>query len=227
MTNLFKYGRFAVIAALAVLASGCLGGGSSDGGSGGSGGPAPEPPAPPSNRAPTISGSPPTSLRVDERYDFTPTASDPDGDELAFVVSNAPSWATFESGSGRLHGTPGAGDVGQFEQITIVVSDGAAEAALEPFSISVNQVANGSVTLSWNPPTTSADGSAITDLAGYRIYYGRAPNDLAQTVQINNPGTTRWVIENLSPATWYFSMTSVDDAGLESTRTPVGSRTVT
>ena len=226
MTKCFKSRRLVHIAVMAVLASGCLGGGSSGDDSGGSGGPTPDPPNPPSNRAPTISGSPPTSLRVDESYDFTPDASDPDGDSLTFFVRNAPSWAIFDATTGRLRGTPGAGDVGQVDGIAISVSDGAAEAELGPFSISVNQVANGSVTVSWNPPTTNADGSAITDLAGYRIFYGHAPNDLEQTVQIDNPGTTRWVVENLSPATWYFSMTSVNDSGLESTRTPVGSRTI-
>jgi hypothetical protein len=227
MTTSFKFRQLLLSAALATLASGCLGGGSSGDSSGGSGTPPPDPPDPPSNRAPTISGSPPTSLRVDEGYDFTPDASDPDGDELSFDVRNAPSWASFDPGTGRLHGTPGAGDVGQFEDIRISVSDGAAEASLDSFSISVNQIANGSVTVSWNPPTTNADGSAITDLAGYRIYYGRAPDDLEYTVQIGNPGTTRWVVENLSPATWYFSMTSVNDFGLESVRTAVGSRTIT
>jgi hypothetical protein len=223
MTNCFKYKRHLHIVAMAMVASGCLGGGSAGGDSGGSGSP---PPGSPPNRVPTISGSPPTSLRVDEQYDFTPTASDPDGDTLTFFIRNVPSWATFDAETGRLRGTPRVGDVGQFDSITIGASDGAAEAALAPFSISVNQIANGSVTVSWNPPTTNADGSAITDLAGYRIYYGRAANDLEVTVRIDNPGTTRWVIENLSPATWYFSMTSVNDAGLESTRTQVGSRTI-
>jgi hypothetical protein len=187
----------------------------------------PNPQDPSSNHAPRISGSPSTSLRVDERYDFTPDASDPDGDELTFYVRHRPAWAAFDAQTGRLWGTPRAEDVGRFEGITIHVSDGAAIAALDPFSISVDQVATGSVSVSWSPPTTNEDGTAIAGLAGYRIYYGRAPDDLEHTVQIENPGTTRWVVENLSPATWYFSMTSVNDFGLESTRSPVRSTTIT
>jgi hypothetical protein len=166
-------------------------------------------------------------VRVDEPYDFTPNASDLDGDELTFVVRNQPAWATFDAATGRLRGTPGVGDVGRFDGISISVSDGTAAAAMEPFSIAVDQVANGSVTVSWSPPTTNADGSAITDLAGYRIYYGRAPDDLEHTVDIGNPGITRWVVENLSPATWYFAMTSVNRLGLESARSPVDSSTIT
>jgi len=221
------YGRLLQVAVVAIVASGCLGGSSSSENPGRSGTPPPGPQDPPSNRTPTISGSPSTSLRVDEGYDFTPNASDPDGDDLAFFVRNRPVWATFDAMTGRLRGTPRAEDVGRFDGISISVSDGAATAALDSFSISVNQVAHGSVTVSWKPPTTNANGTAIADLAGYRIYYGRAPNDLEHTIQIGNPGTTRWVVENLSPATWYFSMTSVNDVGLESTRSPVSSSTIT
>jgi hypothetical protein len=213
------------VALAAIVANGCVGGSSGEN-SMGSGTPPPGLPDPASNRAPTISGSPSTSLHVNERYDFTPNASDPDGDDLIFVVRNRPAWTAFDAATGRLRGTPGAGDVGRFDGISIGVSDGASSAALDPFSISVNQIANGSVTVSWNPPTTNADGTAITGLAGYRIYYGRAPDDLEHLVRIENPGTTRWVVENLSPATWYFSMTSVNDFGLESTRSPVGSTTI-
>jgi hypothetical protein len=165
-------------------------------------------------------------VRVDEPYDFTPDASDPDGDELTFVVHNRPAWAIFDLETGRLRGTPGAGDVGRYDGISIGVSDGTAAASLDSFSISVDQVANGSVTVSWTPPTMNSDGTAITDLAGYRIYYGRAPDDLEHTVDIGNPGTTRWVVENLSPATWYFSMTSVNRLGLESARSPVDASTI-
>ena len=107
------------------------------------------------------------------------------------------------------------------------MSDGRAEAQLNAFSIAVNQVAMGSVTLSWAPPTTNADGSTITDLAGYRIYYGRSAGALDETVVINNAGTTRWVVDNLSSATWYFSMTSYNASGIESSRSTVVSRTLT
>lgn len=168
-----------------------------------------------------------TSLVVGQAYSFQPTASDPDGDTLSFSIHNAPAWASFNGTTGRLTGTPGAGDVGQVADIRITVSDGRAEAQLSAFSISVNQVAMGSVTLSWAPPTTNADGSTITDLAGYRIYYGRSAGALDEMVVINNAGTTRWVVENLSSATWYFSMTSYNASGIESARSSVVSRTLT
>ena len=206
-----------VACAIALLCSGCFkkddaaGDGSSGGG----------------NNPPTISGTPPTSIRSGEAYSFQPSASDPDGDALTFSIQNRPSWANFDSSTGQLSGTPGAADVGQFSNVRITVSDGRAQASLGAFTIAVNQIAMGSVTLSWIPPTTNADGSPMTDLAGYRIYFGRSSGALDQTVVVSNAGITRWVIENLSPATWYFSMTSVNSYGIESTRSGTVSRTLT
>ncbi|HEU0225980.1 MAG TPA: putative Ig domain-containing protein [Steroidobacteraceae bacterium] len=210
-----------VACALATLATGCFEEERPDESGDDSGG------TPSTNQAPTISGSPPASLVVGQSYDFTPTASDPDGDALTFSIQNRPSWATFSTVNGRLSGTPGAGDVGTFSNVQITVSDGSAQASLGVFSIAVNQIANGSVTLSWIPPTTNEDGTTLTDLAGYRIYYGRSANALDQTITIGNAGTTRWVVENLSTATWYFAMTSYRTNGIESERTGTVASNVT
>ena len=179
------------------------------------------------NQAPTISGSPPGSIQAGQAYDFTPTADDPDGDALIFTINRKPSWASFDSSTGRLSGTPDAGDVGNFTAIGISVSDGKDSAALREFDVTVNQVSLGSATLSWMPPTENADGSALINLAGYRIYYGRNSGSLGNTVALNNPGLTRYVVESLSTGTWYFSMTSVNASGAESARSGTASKTIT
>ena len=149
-----------------------------------------------------------------------------DGDVLTFTIRNRPGWATFESATGRLYGVPGAADVGTYGSVEISVSDGRASAQLPAFAVAVQQYSLGSVTLSWAPPLTNADGSALTNLAGYRIYYGRSATSLSQVVTIANAGVTRWVVENLSPATYYFAMTSVNSGGVESALSQVVSRTV-
>lgn len=179
------------------------------------------------NANPVISGSPPTSIRVGESYSFTPSASDPDGDALTFRISNRPSWASFDASTGRLAGTPQDADAGIDANIRISVSDGIVKTALATFSIAVNQMSLGSTTLSWMPPTQNADGSTLTDLTGYRIYYGRGADTMDQVIIINNSGLTRYVIENLSPARWYFSMTSFNSLGVESARSATGSTSIT
>jgi hypothetical protein len=185
-------------------------------------------PAPPGavNNAPKISGTPGTVVLQDEFYEFMPQASDADGDALAFSISRKPAWAKFDPTSGRLWGTPKAADVGNFTNIRISVSDGKESASLGAFDLSVDPLALGSATLSWNPPTDNTDGSALTDLAGYRIYYGRNKQDLKRSVVIQNPGLTRYVIENLTPARWHFAMTSINSAGLESPRSQTVSKII-
>src|SRR4030095_3632239 len=60
------------------------------------------------NRAPSISGSPPTAVVAGNVYSSRPTASDPDGDTLVFAIDGRPSWASFDTQTGRLSGTPTA-----------------------------------------------------------------------------------------------------------------------
>jgi hypothetical protein len=101
--------------------------------------PAPEP----ANSAPTISGSPPAQISAGTSYDFTPGSADADGDTLTFSIRNRPAWATFIRLTGRLRGTPDAGDVGTYTGIEITASDGTETASLEPFSIVVETAASG------------------------------------------------------------------------------------
>ncbi|MGC9524240.1 MAG: ELWxxDGT repeat protein [Limnospira sp.] len=89
------------------------------------------------NDAPTISGTPDTSVDEDSSYSFTPTAEDLDGDTLSFSIQNKPSWATFNSATGKLSGTPRNKDVGKTENIVISVTDGTKTVALDAFGLEV------------------------------------------------------------------------------------------
>jgi hypothetical protein len=178
------------------------------------------------NRPPVISGSAPTTVVAGSAYAFTPTASDPDGQTLTFRVAGAPAWATINSTTGRLSGTPGAGDVGSTAGIVITVSDGTASASLPAFSLTVVQVATGSATVSWVPPTQRTDGSALTNLAGYHIRYGTSATALTRTIALNSPGLTSYMIEGLTSGSWYFSVTAFDTTGAESAMSNIGSKTI-
>jgi len=168
------------------------------------------------NTAPQISGTAATSVMQDQNYSFTPGASDADGDSLTFSVSGMPSWANFNTTTGRLRGTPRAGDVGIYSNIVISVSDGQANVSLPSFSISVQAVSLGSATLSWTAPTQNDDGTQLTDLAGYKLYWGTTSGSYANSVTINNPSVTTYLVENLSPGTYEFVATSYKASGLES-----------
>lgn len=189
------------------------------------------PPPPATNRAPTISGSPATQVVAGQSYSFTPQASDPEGATLTFSITNRPAWATFSSSTGRLSGTPAAGDVGTTSGIVISVTDGTNPVSLPAFSVEVTAATTpppvtGSATLTWQPPTERTDGSTLSNLSGYRIYYGNSQGSYPNTVNVTNPGLTSYMIENLAGGTWYFVMTAVDGGGLESARTNPVSKTI-
>jgi hypothetical protein len=175
---------------------------------------------------PTISGQPPTSVNVGATYTFTPSATDSANRALTFSIQNAPGWSTFNTSTGQVSGTPSATYAGTYSNIVISVSDGTASASLTAFSIAVNQISNGSATVNWTPPTSNADGSALTNLAGYRIHYGTASNSLTQTVQVANVGLTSYTLTNLTGGAWYFGVSAYTSGGQESALSNVASKQI-
>ncbi|HKU16591.1 MAG TPA: putative Ig domain-containing protein [Steroidobacteraceae bacterium] len=178
------------------------------------------------NRAPTISGTPATSVTAGNAYTFQPSAADADGNTLSFSIQNKPSWATFSTTTGRLSGTPTNANAGAYSNIVISVSDGTASAALAAFSITVAQPTTGNASLSWTPPTQNVDGSTLTDLAGFRVQYGTSPSALNQTVELANAGLSAYVVTGLTAGTWYFTVRAYSSGGAESANSTVVSKTI-
>jgi hypothetical protein len=76
------------------------------------------------------------------------------------------------------------------------------------------------------PPTENTDGSALTDLAGYKIRYGRSSTELSETIDLTNPSLNRYLVENLSAGTWYFAVTAVNNQGVSSVPSNVATKTI-
>lgn len=183
----------------------------------------------PSNTAPVITGSPGLSVVENSAYRFTPAASDADGDALSFSVANLPGWASFDTRTGTISGTPSAANVGVNSNIRISVTDGISSVSLPSFSLAVlaAPASTGTAILNWLPPTENEDGSVLTDLAGFRIHYGTSPGNYTRTIYIENPGITSYVVENLqSGYTYYFVLTAVTSNGAESSYSPMGNKTI-
>jgi hypothetical protein len=178
------------------------------------------------NTPPVISGSPVRSVTAGSAYSFRPTASDANGDSLTFAIANRPAWASFNTATGQLSGTPSATNAGTYSNVAISVSDGRASVSLPAFSISVTQSSAGSATLSWSAPTQNTDGTPLTNLSGYRIHYGNSASVLSQTIQISNAGLTTYVVENLAPGTYYFAVRAYTAGGTESDLSNVAVKTV-
>ncbi len=216
----FKDLRGAVaLTALSLVLSGCL---SDEAETVADEGPGPSP----ENTAPVISGNPPGAVNISSMYSFSPNASDADGDRLTFSIENMPQWTSFNADTGELSGQPTLGNVGVYSDILISVDDGQASASLPRFSISVDQVGTASVTLNWTPPTQNEDGSTLTDLDGYRIYWGASQGNYPNSVTLNNEGMSSYVVENLVPGTYVFVATSFNDVGVESAYSNPATRVV-
>jgi hypothetical protein len=113
------------------------------------------------NLKPIISGTPSTTATVGVQYSFTPSARDPEGKRLYFVVANKPSWASFSTSTGKLSGTPTK--TGTFKNIKIMVTDGVHTSVLPLFNITVSAAAaNRAPKISGTPATTAKVGQAYS-----------------------------------------------------------------
>ena len=110
------------------------------------------------NSPPVISGNPAANVVAGQSYSFIPTASDSDGDSLSFTIANQPDWASFDSTTGQLSGTPSAASIGTSANIVISVTDGTTSVSLPAFSITVLAT----LSISGTPPTGVAVGASYS-----------------------------------------------------------------
>ncbi|MEW6570533.1 MAG: fibronectin type III domain-containing protein [Nitrospirota bacterium] len=73
----------------------------------------------------------------------------------------------------------------------------------------------GTVTLSWSPPTSNENGTRLSDLAGYKVYYGTTSGKYSRSIDVGN--VTSYTVYNLADsATYFFAATAYDRSGNES-----------
>lgn len=79
----------------------------------------------------------------------------------------------------------------------------------------------GSITINWVAPLTLADGTAVSGLTGYKVYWSTVPYDPAppNSAAVSGAGTLTYTIPNLASGTYYVWVASVT-AGGESDREP-------
>jgi len=128
-----------------------------------------------SNVAPEISGSPITSVSAGGIYSFVPTYSDDDGDVVTFLIDNKPLWASFNSATGELSGTPTSADVGVTTGIVITASDGRLTDSLQSFDLEVLAAAS--------QPTINLNDYSIDS-------YGAGSQDVSGTAVVEDDGST-------------------------------------
>jgi hypothetical protein len=85
----------------------------------------------------------------------------------------------------------------------------------------------GSATVNWTAPTTNTNGTALTNLARFKVLYGTSSTSFTRYVAVDDPTRRSAVVSSLTPGTWYFSVRAVNTSGAESVNSNVASRNVT
>ena len=165
---------------------------------------------------PPSGGNPPPSGGTDApviSFSASPLTVDEGGaSTLTWSATNADSCSASGGWTGdrNTSGTVSTGPLTAGTTFSLTCT-GAGGSALEMISIAVV----GPVQLSWAPPTENVDGSPLTDLSAYRIYYGDASRSYDQVVVVGNPAATSYTL-SLASGDYYVAMTAVDADGNES-----------
>jgi hypothetical protein len=149
------------------------------------------------------------------------------GKTLRVWVDNAPAWASFWSQHDSsadymlLYGTPTVQDVGVYPEVRFVAAD-SSTTAVRTLEIAVAVGSGSRFTLSWLQPTENEDGSALSDLAGYRLHIWAAQQGTAasQVIPLRS-SLTQLQLEQMRSGLWKFAMTAYDSAGAESRLSPI------
>jgi hypothetical protein len=114
------------------------------------------------------------------------------------------------------------------DQLITTVANGTDAQISTVNSISRGEVdiGTGSVTLSWTAPTENEDGSVLTDLAGFNLYWGTTPGSYSNSVRIADPNIATYTVDGLAPGTYEFVGTSFNAAGVESVYSNPTTKTV-
>jgi len=132
-----------------------------------------------------------------DREPATPILTSPPATASENPPATGSGSGTGSSGSGTTTGTPGGNN--------------SQKPGVPPVPVS-----SGSATVDWLPPTQNSDGSTLTNLAGYTVYYGTSPDQLTRSIKVTNPGLTAYTVSNLTPGKWYFAISSYSSSGAES-----------
>ena len=71
--------------------------------------------------------------------------------------------------------------------------------------------------MSWAAPSLNTDGTALTDVSGFRVYYGTSASNLSKSADVSGAATRSYVITGLTSATtYYFAVATKNLAGVVS-----------
>lgn len=148
---------------------------------------------------------------------FTANTTSANGSVVPVLTWSTAPAATSCTASGDWTGTKAAAGTATLAAIT----------ASKTYSLSCSWGSGtSSLTLKWVAPTQNTDGSPLTDLKFYSVYYGQDVNSLTLNKTVG-PTLTSVVLDNLAPGTWYATLRAVNQYDIASSRSAVVSKAVT
>lgn len=99
--------------------------------------------------------------------------------------------------------------------------------ASKTYQLSCTWPGDTSATLTWTPPTQNTDGTALTNLAGYKVYRAATSAGVASATPTTVAGNvTTHRFSSLAAGANFFGVTAYNSAGAESGMSNIASKTV-
>ena len=83
-----------------------------------------------------------------------------------------------------------------------------------------------STILTWAAPALNSDGSPLTDLAAFKVYWGTTQGTYSQSAKLASAAARTYTVNGLTSGKWYFVVTALNSNGDESPYSNVWSKTV-
>jgi hypothetical protein len=77
------------------------------------------------------------------------------------------------------------------------------------------------VWVTWQAPTQNEDNTPLTDVCGYFLYAGPSPDRMVRVAWAGVQATRLLLPEYWGPAIQYFAMTTLNNDGVESVKSPI------
>jgi hypothetical protein len=111
-------------------------------------------------------------------------------------------------------------------RVTYTQTAGSGTISMQAAALSQAASSTSSTILTWQPPALNSDGSPLTDLAAFKVYWGTTPGTYSKSTKISNAAARTYTVSGLTKGTWYFVVTALNSQGLESSYSNVWSKTV-
>ena len=86
----------------------------------------------------------------------------------------------------------------------------------DAFTLSCSTAGDLTAQLTWTAPVKNTDGSTLTDLAGYGLYWWQGAGAAVKRQDITSPGTLTFTTPALAAGAWNFAIDAVNGMGTRS-----------